>query len=186
MNLFDWLCDEATAISAEAMLVPPSGEQLRWSEDERRTRWLQQLGLWPLPERTPLEATITGTLERPGYVVEKLHYQALPGAHIAGNLYLPAEIDEPLPAVLYLCGHTKGKVSPLPGPAAGSARTAIALVVDPMQSASARASSRNSTGRWTDAAATLLGAEVWAGMRSTTASPDVDARRMGVTGLSVA
>jgi len=68
MNLFDWLCDEAKAISAEAMLIPPSKQQLEWSEDERRTRWLQCLGLWPLPERTPLEAEVTGTLERDDYL----------------------------------------------------------------------------------------------------------------------
>lgn len=193
MNLFDWLCDEATAISAEAMLVPPSGEQLRWSEDERRTRWLQQLGLWPLPERTPLEATITGALERPGYVVEKLHYQALPGAHIAGNLYRPAEIDEPLPAVLYLCGHTKGKVSPTyqAQPRWFGSHGYVALVVDPMQLGECQGLHHGTfhQGRWDwiSRGYTPSGAEVWAGMRALdylASRPDVDARRMGVTGLS--
>ncbi len=95
MNLFDWLCDEARAISAEAMLIPPSAEQLRWSEDERRTMWLKCLGLWPLPERTPLQATVTGTLERDDYILEKVHFQALPGAYVPGNIYRPTTSTGP-------------------------------------------------------------------------------------------
>ncbi len=135
MNLFDWLCDEARAISAEAMLVPPSGEQLRWSEDERRTMWLKCLGLWPLPERTPLQATVTGTLERDDYILEKVHFQALPGAYVPGNIYRPKQIDEPLPAVLYLCGHTRGKVNLTyqQNPRWFGAHGYVALVVDPIQ-----------------------------------------------------
>src|SRR5262245_62769394 len=31
-----------------------------------RQEYLDMLGLWPLPEKTPLHATVTGTLERDG------------------------------------------------------------------------------------------------------------------------
>ena len=77
-----------------------------------RAEYLRMLGLDPLPERTPLEATVTGTLDRGDYVVEKIHFQSLPGAHVAANLYRPAHAGGRLPAVLYLCGHSKGKVNP--------------------------------------------------------------------------
>ena len=43
------------------------------------------LGLWPLPEKTPLKATITGTLERDGYVVDKLHDPDKPGLYVTAN-----------------------------------------------------------------------------------------------------
>jgi len=193
MNLFDWLCDEARAISAEAMVVPPSGEQLRWSEDERRTMWLKCLGLWPLPERTPLEATVTGTLERDDYLVEKVHFQAAPGAYVPGNIYRPKDIDEPLPAVLYLCGHTKGKVNRTyqQNPRWFGAHGYIALVVDPIQLGECQGIHHGTfhQGRWDwiSRGYTPSGTEVWNGMRALdylATREDVDASRMGVTGLS--
>ncbi len=198
MNLFDWLCDEARAISAEAMLVPPSAEQLEWSEDERRTRWLQCLGLWPLPERTPLEAQVTGTLEREDYVVEKVDFQAAPGAHVAGNLYRPprdrrSPIDEPLPAVLYLCGHTKGKINLTyqQNPRWFGSHGYVALVVDPIQLGECQGIHHGTfhQGRWDwySRGYTPSGTEVWNGMRALdylASRDDVDASRMGVTGLS--
>ncbi len=74
--------------------------------------WLEMIGLSPLPPRTPLHATLTGTLDRGDYVVEKIHFQSVPGAYVIGNLYRPAKVSGKLPAVLYLCGHSKGKVNP--------------------------------------------------------------------------
>ncbi len=69
------------------------------------------LGLWPIPEKTPLDATVTGTLERDGAVViEKLHFQSRPGLYVTGNLYRPKASAGRLPAILYVCGHTpKGR-----------------------------------------------------------------------------
>src|SRR5438105_4468922 len=37
-----------------------------------REEYLEMLGLWPLPERTPLRATVTGVFERDDFKVEKL------------------------------------------------------------------------------------------------------------------
>src|SRR3954469_12161447 len=75
---------------------------------ERRPRLKQEyfdmLGLWPLPEKTPLHATVTGMLERDNFVVEKLHFQSKPGLYVTGNLYRPKKIEGKLPAVLYVCG----------------------------------------------------------------------------------
>jgi cephalosporin-C deacetylase-like acetyl esterase len=82
---------------------------------ERRPRlyreYLYMLGLWPLPEKTPLKATITGTLEHDGVVIDKLHFQSRPGLYVTGNLYRPAasrdrKVPEKLPTILYVCGHS--------------------------------------------------------------------------------
>ena len=67
------------------------------------------LGLWPLPERTPLQPVITGIIEREeGFRVEKLHFQSRPHLYVTGNLYLPknGQAGAKLPAVLYVCGHS--------------------------------------------------------------------------------
>ena len=47
------------------------------------------IGLWPLPEKTPLNATVTGSIERDDFVVEKLHYQSRPGLYVTANLWRP-------------------------------------------------------------------------------------------------
>lgn len=98
-----------------------SKEEWEQSRSRLREEYLEMLGLWPLPERTPLKAKVTGTLERNGFKVEKLHYQSRPGLYVTANLYLP--VSQPsaasgsgngasgkLPAVLYMCGHSnKGR-----------------------------------------------------------------------------
>ena len=70
--------------------------------------YFYMLGLSPLPPKTPLAATVTGTLQGDGYVVEMLHYQSRPRLYVTGNLYRPAKVKpgERLPAVFYVCGHS--------------------------------------------------------------------------------
>jgi hypothetical protein len=68
--------------------------------------YLYMLGLSPLPERTPLHATVTGTLERDSIAIEKLHFQSRPGLYVTGNLYRPKKAEGKLPAILYVCGHS--------------------------------------------------------------------------------
>src|SRR6266567_67239 len=62
-----------------------------WQKKRPRLRqeYLDMLGLWPLPEKTPLKATVTGTVERGEVIIEKLHYQSRPGLYVTGNLYRP-------------------------------------------------------------------------------------------------
>ncbi len=78
-----------------------------WEQKRPRLKqeYLYMLGLWPLPEKTPLHATVTGILERDGVVIEKPHFQSKPGLYVTGNLYRPKKSTGKLPAVLYVCGH---------------------------------------------------------------------------------
>ena len=73
--------------------------------DEVRRRARACLG--PLPERTPLKAAVTGQLRRDGYRIEKLTLESRPGVLVTANLYLPATLDRPAPAVLGTCGHSE-------------------------------------------------------------------------------
>ena len=54
---------------------------------------------------------VAGVLDRGDDVIEKLHFQSLSGAFVAGILDRPAKPAGRLPAVLDLCGHSKGKVA---------------------------------------------------------------------------
>lgn len=61
-----------------------------------------------LPEtRTPLNARVTGVFERPGYRVEKLIFDSLPGFHVTANLYVPLGKQGPFPAVIGTAGHSQ-------------------------------------------------------------------------------
>ena len=74
---------------------------------EYRRQLQEMLGLWPVPERADLKPVITGKLEQPDFTVEKLHFQALPCLYVTANLYLPKNLEQPAPAILYVCGHSQ-------------------------------------------------------------------------------
>lgn len=77
-------------------------------EDYRR-QLLEMLGLDPLPERTDLQATVTGRVEHEEFTIEKLHFQSRPGLYVTGDLYVPRNLQGRAPAVLYVCGHGASK-----------------------------------------------------------------------------
>ena len=112
---------------------------------------------------------------------------------MVGNLYRPAKIDKPLPAVLYLCGHTKGKVNApyQANPRWFGQHGYVALVLDPIQLGESQGfhhgTYRGGRWDWPSRGYTPAGTEVWNAMRALDyleTRADVDSERMGVTGLS--
>ncbi len=59
----------------------------------------------PFPEKTPLNARITGAIERDNYKIEKVIFESRPGFPITANLYIPKNRKLPLPGVVGTCGH---------------------------------------------------------------------------------
>lgn len=83
----------------------------------RRQQWVAET-FWKLaggrPERSPLNARVTGSFERPGYRLEKVVYESQPGFHISANLYIPTTGQPKYPGVLFQMGHTSnGKAGDL-------------------------------------------------------------------------
>jgi dienelactone hydrolase len=60
----------------------------------------------PEPERTPLDARVTGKVERDAYVIEKVIFESRPGFPVTANLYLPKGKTAPVPGVVGTCGHS--------------------------------------------------------------------------------
>jgi dienelactone hydrolase len=60
----------------------------------------------PLPAKTPLNARVTGVVERDTYRIEKLTFESRPGLLVTCNLYLPKNRKLPLPGVIGSCGHS--------------------------------------------------------------------------------
>ncbi len=192
-TVYGAICQQARQISSSSLATPMTMAQFKATEAERRQRWLEMLGLDPLPKRSPLEAQVTGTLERGNYVVEKVHFQSVKGAYVIGNLYRPAHVTGRLPAVLYLCGHTKGKASPTyqANPRWFAEHGYIALVLDPIQLGESQGlhhgTYREGRWDWQSRGYSPIGTEVWNGMRALDyleTRADVDADKLGVTGLS--
>ena len=73
-----------------------------------RTQTMVATGLWPLPEKTPLNAVIHGKIDRDEYTIEKVFFASLPGHYVTGNLYRPKNGVQKRPAVLSPYGHWPG------------------------------------------------------------------------------
>lgn len=79
-------------------------------EWQSRRDWLRDqvrlaAGLVPETPRTPIRATIFGKLVRDGYTVEKVYFASSPGMYVTGNLYRPANSTGKCPAVACPHGH---------------------------------------------------------------------------------
>jgi dienelactone hydrolase len=89
------------------MKVPQSREAWEQRRTELREQILVALGLWPMPEKTPLQPVIHGKIDRDEYTIEKVYFASLPGHYVSGSLYRPKGKTGKLPGVLCPHGHWK-------------------------------------------------------------------------------
>lgn len=187
---------ETGQLSRRVLNGATSRETWEAGRDELKRQYLDMLGLWPLPERTPLKAAVTGTLDRDSIQIEKLHFQSRPGLYVTGNLYRPTKIDGKLPAILYVCGHLgKGR----DGNKTGfqhhgmwfASHGYVCLIVDTLQLGEIAGTHHGTYNKgrwwWQSAGYTPAGVECWNGVRALdylASRPDVDAEKLAVTGIS--
>ncbi len=167
---------------------------------ELHRQFLEMLGLWPLPPRTDLKATVTGKLETENFTIEKLYFQSSPGLYVTANLYVPKNVKEPLPAILYVCGHSNTKID---GVSYGSKTTYqkhaawyaehgyVCLVVDTLELGEIEGEHHGLYYKgmwwWQTLGYTPAGIECWNAMRALDyleTRKEVDPKRFGVAGRS--
>ncbi len=86
--------------------VPKTKEAWQQRQAELKQRVLVATGLFPMPEKTPLNAVIHGKVQRDGFTVEKVYFESLPGHFVSGLLFRPeGEVTHKRPAVLSPHGH---------------------------------------------------------------------------------
>jgi dienelactone hydrolase len=85
----------------------PAASREAWEQraEQVRRQILVSQGLWPMPEKKPLNAVIHGKVERPGYTVERVYFESFPGFFVTGSLYRPTGKTGPMPGVLCPHGH---------------------------------------------------------------------------------
>jgi dienelactone hydrolase len=182
----------------------PAGVKTRegWEKKrpELRRQFLEMMGLWPLPPRTALKPVVTGKLDGGTFTVEKLHFQSLPGLYVTANLYVPKKAKWPVPAVLYVCGHSRVadkdvsygcKVAYQHHGAWFAEHGYVCLIVDTLQLGEIpgihHGTYRRGMWWWHTLGYTPAGIECWNAMRALDyleTRKEVDAKRMGVTGRS--
>src|SRR5436190_6554882 len=59
-------------------------DRVAWEKraDFLRHQVLVALGLWPMPEKTPLNAVIHSPIDRDEYTVEKVFFASMPGHYV--------------------------------------------------------------------------------------------------------
>ena len=72
----------------------------------RDVRQKAQQCFGPWPAKTPLNARVTGIVERDTYRIEKVIFESRPGFPVTANLYVPKGRSGKLPGVVGTCGHS--------------------------------------------------------------------------------
>lgn len=73
-----------------------------------RRQVLIATGLWPMPEKTPLNAVTHGQFSRPGFTVEKVYFESVPNHFVTGLLFRPDDGKEGIQRPAVLCPHGHG------------------------------------------------------------------------------
>lgn len=86
---------------------PPSTlEEWKKRKADLTLRLQVATGLYPMPPKTPLNAVIHGKITRPGFTVEKVYFESVPGFFVTGLLFRPENsMTKKCPAVLNPHGH---------------------------------------------------------------------------------
>jgi dienelactone hydrolase len=198
-----YLAQETKKISQRVFDGATTRQEWEARRPQLRQEYLDMLGLWPLPEKTPLDAKVTGTVERGDVVIEKLHFQSKPGLYVTGNLYRPKKTEGKLPTVLYVCGHSgrgrDGNKTAFQDHGMWFATNGyVCLIIDTLQLGEVPGIHHGTYGIrgtnpvevrwwWQAAGYTPAGVECWNGVRALdylVSRPDVDAERLAVTGIS--
>ncbi len=198
--LAEYFAKETKRLTNRTLADIQTKEDWEAKKDNYRRQLFEMLGLQPLPKRTELKPVITGKVEQEDFTVENLHFQSRPGLYVTGNLYLPKNVEGPAPTILYVCGHGAAKKD---GVSYGNktsyqhhgewfARMGyVCLTIDTLQMGEIEGihhgTHRYDRWWWPARGYTSAGVEAWNCIRALDyleTRPEVDAKRMGVTGRS--
>jgi acetyl esterase/lipase len=148
------------------------------------------LGLQTFPPRTPLRPRVMGVLHRDGYALERMVFETRPGFLMTAHLYRPEGLKGRAPGILCVHGHSDlGKtVDEVQLRSIAFARAGwVVLAVDATGHGERVHIGHRRKFAIITAGLALEGIQVWDNMRAVDyliSRPEVDARRLGITGCS--
>jgi len=175
----------------------PYADKAAWLARARflREQVLVSAGLWPMPDKCPLNAQVFGRIERADYSVEKVYFESYPGFYVTGNLYRPVGKKGPFPGVLSPHGHwaygrlENGADGSIPARCISLARQGYVVFTYDMvgYNDSRQVEHRLLDARLAQWGIGSLGLHLWNSIRSADfleSLPDVDRDRLACTGAS--
>lgn len=82
-----------------------SRQDVEKRRDELQFNLRMAAGLYPWPEKTPLNVQTEDYGDFDGFSIKKIKFETYPGIWSTGNLYLPSPLKANSPAILNLLGH---------------------------------------------------------------------------------
>jgi hypothetical protein len=194
-NIRTYLSAVATEITENALSDINTLHDWEKQRDQRYDEFIEMMGLQDMPldsERPGLNIKITGTIQQEGYRIEKLYYESLPGLYVPANLYIPDDIQEPRPAILYVCGHSPTqKVHYQPYPKKFAQLGFVCLIIETIQFGEVWGHHHGCYYQgwfnWYSRGYNPGGVELWNAIRGLdllSERPEVDPDKLGVTGIS--
>ena len=178
-------------------ILPEYKTKEEWLAQAKEYRYhiLVSNGLWPMPEKTPLNAKIFGKVEYEDYTIEKVYFESYPGFLVTGNLYRPKGKEGPFPGIANPHGHwSNGRLEnsdggSIPGRCINFAKQGIVAFAYDMvgynDSTQVPHDFREDTAAlW---GINLMALQLWNSIRVVDflqSLPDVDSERIGCTGAS--
>jgi len=105
--LYHHLGEQAFAfLDARRDRIARLNTESQWRERQEEIRTTLNRIVGPFPERTPLNARVTGVVRKEGYRFEKVVFESMPGFFVTGVLFVPEGVKASAPAILYMCGHS--------------------------------------------------------------------------------
>lgn len=172
-----------------------SREEVEKRREELRFNLRMAAGLYPWPEKTPLNPKYEHIGDYEGYSIKKVMFESRPGFWSTGNLYLPNPMPKKVPAILNVIGHwepqrlTRQEDADYPQQLANFARMGfICLVTDMIGKVDSLQISheygKNEKELWKSNG---LGIQLWNNVRALDllcSMPEVDSEKIGMTGAS--
>ncbi|MHB0877507.1 MAG: alpha/beta hydrolase family protein [Anaerolineae bacterium] len=169
--------------------IPPHSREA-WELRRQQLRQALTTALGGFPERTPLEARVTGVHQKVGYRIENVVFESRPGFHVTGSVFVPDDMVRPAPAILCPHGHwAKGRYQDIvKRRCVGLARRGyVTFAVDAVGYVDREPMGHRQSWYLFSAGMTLQGIEAWDNMRAIDylcSRDDVDPERIGCTGCS--
>jgi len=93
-------------LTARSKKVAALRSKADWERRQAEVRDALVRLMGPFPEKSPLNARITGTVQARGFRVEKVVFESMPRFYVTGCLFVPDNLKGKAPAILDVIGHT--------------------------------------------------------------------------------